>query len=62
MLFPLPETLFCKSHNKVVHDELPTKCMDRKVQSLEADVALTKHKRKDLSQSGKTCGEDWDEK
>lgn len=47
VLLPLPKTLSCKSCNEVVHDELLTKCTDRKEQALEADVALTKHKRKD---------------
>lgn len=62
MLFPLPKTLSCKSCNKVIHNELPTKYMDRKEQSREAAIGLTKHKRKRPEPVWKDVWRGWDER
>lgn len=46
-----------------MHDELPTKCMDGKEQSLDAGAAFTSHKRKTSQElTWKVCGEGWGER
>ena len=55
MLLSLPKTLSCKNYNKAGRDELPTKYMYRKEQSLEVEVDFTGGK---MNPCGRTCGED----
>ena len=55
MLLSLPKTLSCKNYNKAGSDELPTKYMYRKEQSLEVEVDFTGGK---MNPCGRTCGED----